>query len=114
MNERAEIQKPGDLLLHIINMYNTRGHDRVSEESLIKTIRDIENNEILIYGFSLYDIEYDFPSNLYELKEKGLLNEEHDYYSLTDSGKEYVEKTMIPLKYRRGYYEIFGEIPIAN
>jgi len=112
MSERTEIHKRGDFLLHIINMYNTRGHKNVLEEALKKTIRDVENNEILIYGFSLYDIECDFSRYVSELKEEGLLNEEPFYCTLTDSGKEYVEKTMIPLKSRRGYYEIFEKIPI--
>ena len=114
MSERTEIYKSGDFLLHIINMYNTRGYKNVLKESLLNTLRDIENNEILIYGFSLSDIEYDFSNSISELKEEGLLNEKFSGYSLTDSGKEYVEKTMIPLQSRRRYYEMFEKIPIIN
>ena len=111
MIKKREIQEPSDYLLEIIGAYKDRGHDLVSLDQIKMVAMILSDKGLPIYDFK--DDDHTLEKDL------NMLNRDENYlrcyffnYELTDSGKEFLKESIIPIagNQRRIFYDTIDTI----
>jgi len=109
MIKKREIQEPGSYLLEIINAYEGRGHETVSLDKIRQTALALQDNGLQLYN-NYNDRELE--SNLNMFNDMDYLACSDSRYSLTDSGRKFLDESIIPIadNKRRIFYDTIDEI----
>jgi len=111
MIKKREIQEPSSYLLEIIRAYEDRGYELVSLDQIKMVALLLSNN-----GVPTYDFRDDGQALKRDLN---MLNQDMNYlrcffldYELTDSGREFLEESVIPIagNRRRIFYDTIDKI----
>lgn len=118
MDSKKEIESPYDYLLKIIGAYEDRGHEVISQHQVKQIVLALEKNGLETFN--------DYNTNWALERDKNLLSGRKNNiyylkrlisrYSLTDSGKEFLEESIIPIagNKRRTFYDTIGKIPFKS
>ncbi len=108
MIKKIEIKLPSSYLLKIIGAYEDKGHETVSLDNIKETIRQLNKNGLHIYSSNnLGMLLLERGLNMHN-SELYYLTCYNSHYSLTDSGKKFLEENVIPAE---EYIIVDGESP---
>ena len=113
MISKKEITLPCGYLMEIIRAYEDRGYKTVSLDDIKKTTTALHKNGLSIYKPNSFgSISIDWDLDMYN-RELYYLTCNDSRYSLTESGKELLEESIIPIagNQRRIFYETVSDIP---
>jgi len=115
MIKKREIQEPSDYLLEIMSAYKDRGHELVSLDQIKQVTMLLSDKGLPIYNFK--DDGQALEKDLNKLnQDKNYLRCFFFNYELTDSGKEFIEGSIIPKagNQRRIFYDTIDTIPFNS
>ncbi|MCK4926906.1 MAG: hypothetical protein KAS11_00430 [Candidatus Aenigmarchaeota archaeon] len=111
MIKKREIQESGSYLLEIISAYEGRGHETVSLDKIRQTALALQDNGLQLYN-NYNDRELESKLNMFH-HDMNYLTCSDSRYSLTDSGRKFLDESIIPIadNKRRIFYDTIDNIP---
>ncbi|NOQ37934.1 hypothetical protein GQ472_03515 [archaeon] len=110
MIKKREIEEPSSYLLEIISAYEGRGHKTISLDKIRQTALALQDNGLQLYD-NYNDRALERDLNMFH-QDMNYLTCNDSRYSLTDSGKKFIDESIIPIadNKRRIFYDTIDEI----